>query len=123
MYGCLASTHVLLASGADERLVARPDVDRSMVIGLLLDREDKDPKKAGEIKRALARGPAYRARSWRWPVAAAAPSVANSSAEGGSDAAVVFGAGAAGAAAASTSLNAQIFRPTNKLFFTTRFER
>lgn len=107
-YQCLESTKLLLEAGADERfLTNHKPADLLGAVGLLLDAEDRDPHKAAEIVRVLRRAPAFRARSWRWPGAAATPVEAGSDADDD----------------AAAPLGAQIFWPARRNFFTKRFEK
>eukprot|EP00752_Nemacystus_decipiens_P014973 g13331.t2 len=67
----LRSVHVLLASGGDE---TAPDVKGACakdLVGVKLPHDERDPRTLAAVRRMLARGPAFRARSWAWPSAAA----------------------------------------------------
>ncbi|CAM9981389.1 unnamed protein product [Scytosiphon promiscuus] len=69
-FGILSSVKVLLAAGAHE--LERDPRGRIALnnIGILHEVGEPDPREVAAIRRALQRGPAYRARSWAWPAAA-----------------------------------------------------
>lgn len=77
-----------------------------------LDEDNRDEAKEAALGRMLERGPAFRARSYRWPVqTGAAVGVASALAPGG------------GEAAASVPLGVRIFRPNSRASFTSRIAR
>lgn len=99
-YGILANVQVLLAAGAYEAMRDPEDSTASDVIGMMHPPGVLDPREEAAIDRELQRGPAYRARSWAWPIE-----------ETG------VGAAAAG------PLDAQITRPRSQKFFTSLIGR
>lgn len=95
-YGALANVKVLLAAGAIETARDSQGLTARQVIGRYLPGEGGvDTRIRAAIARALAQGPAYRARSLAWPVE-----------EGG---------GAGGGAVAP--LGVKIYRPTSPRVF------
>lgn len=105
---CLAATSVLLAAGADELVFENNGLLASGVIGAVLDEGEKDEAKVAAFCRMLERGPAFRARSYCWPVQTSTALVSISS---------------GGVAKRNAPLDLRIFRPSNHAFFTTRFVR
>lgn len=69
MYGSLATVQVCLAAGADENFVNATGMKAAHVVGLYAPSNTKDPDKLkAAIGRMLRQGPAFRARSWAWPL-------------------------------------------------------
>lgn len=69
MVCCLAATSVLLAAGANERVFEISELVLSELIGEALDEDNRDEARVAALGRMLDRGPAFRARSYCWPVA------------------------------------------------------
>lgn len=106
----LSCASVLLAVEADETVVDG-DGKRSVdVIGSLLPQgsSTRDPEKEAALRRMLARGSAFRARSWAWRVGSA-PTAAVAATS-------VFASAAAGKKA-TAPLGVRIFRPKSGNFF------
>lgn len=76
-YVAISCVSALLAAGADETVLDRDGKHSIDVVGNSLQGSKKrDPKKEAAICRMLARGSAFRARSWTWPVGRAASAAA-----------------------------------------------
>lgn len=65
--GHLATISVLLAAGADEKRVGTNEMSVAEVAESYLPVEERSEKRSKAVHRILARGPAFRARSWAWP--------------------------------------------------------
>lgn len=65
-YEAMSCVSVLLAAAADETVVDFNGKRAVHVIGIRPPRRARDPKRAEALRRVLARGPAFRARSWSW---------------------------------------------------------
>lgn len=72
----LSCTIVLLAAAADETAIDRNGKRPADVVGARLSGGARDTKKAAALRRGLARGPAFRARSWAWHAGPARPTAA-----------------------------------------------
>lgn len=108
--GCfLTATSVLLAAGADERACFSCGLTESEIVGGTRDEDDRDEAKEAALGRMLKRGPAFRARSYCWPV---------------STTTVVAGESPSrGKAKHHIPLGVRIFRPTSRTFFVSRIAR
>lgn len=67
-FGNLSAARVLLAAGADELAENTEGRWARDVVGFNAPSLQRDPAKKGAIVRMLERGPAFRARSFAWPV-------------------------------------------------------
>lgn len=67
--GTLATISLLLAAGADETVLNLYEQTASEVMCEPHDCRTKSPAEKAATRRMLARGPAFRARSWVWPAA------------------------------------------------------
>lgn len=112
-YGSVKAVGLLLAAGAEESTVDSEGRSVSEVVGSLASqtlREKSDDsnstpeQEAAAIRRVLARGPAFRARSWAWE------GVGRDSYDEAFAAAGVDGGG-------PPALNVRIFRPRSGSFF------
>ena len=107
----LAATSVLLAAGADGRLFEdRWELVREKICSVF-DEGDVDEAKVGTLVRMLARGPAFRARSLCWPAPTSVVGVASVLGPSGGD------------TTPGVPLGVRIFRPHNRIFFTSRIAR
>eukprot|EP00752_Nemacystus_decipiens_P006536 g5887.t1 len=107
-FDSLAAVVLLLAAGADECLADGQGLRPCDIIGAqVVPSESRDEATEAAIRRALQRGPAFRARSWAWPTLAA-----------------VSGGGGDGSerAAAAVPGGVRIYRPKRRLFMS-RFNR
>lgn len=79
-YWCPAAVSVLLAAGADEAALDSMGRIPRDTIGVDVGKEQPtmDRGKEVAIRRMLAHGPAYRARSWAWPAKEASDTIASS---------------------------------------------
>lgn len=110
---CLAATSVLLAAGADERVFEAIGIPASRIVGRVLESDKRDEAKDAGLVRMLQRGPAFRARSYCWPVQA-------------SDAvgvAAVVTVSSGRQARLRVPLGVRVFRPSRCNFFTSRIAR
>lgn len=72
-HSSLRSVHVLLSAGADERAPGYKGACVKDRIGFFVSQDKRDPQTMAAVARMLARGPAFRARSWAWPSALTSP--------------------------------------------------
>lgn len=100
-FGSVAAVGVLLAAGANETQCDDRGLCASDLVGSRVPVGQASPSKNAGLRRMLARGPAYRARSWAWPSAAA----------------VVKGGTGKG------TLGVRVWRPTNANLFVNRLGR
>lgn len=111
---CLAATSVLLAAGADERVCfINGVVSANEMAPSVLSENDRDEAKVAALGRMLERGPAFRARSFCWPV--------QTSAVMGVATAVLAPCG--GEATPSVGLGVRIVRRDSRIFFSSFIAR
>ena len=131
MYGSLATVHVCLAAGADERFVTPTGVRADRVIRPAPPSANKPVELRAAIGRMLRRGPAFRARSWAWPVTVDADGIGGAPAESKKNSATLT-VGADGVGAPSTeplkpsgtlTTSVRVFRPRDDRLLSTRFAR
>ena len=108
--GTLATVSLLLAAGADETVVSVYGKTASEVVCASGGVRDKSPAEKAATRRMLARGSAFRARSWVWPVA---------DMKGDEDAASVADlvASASSSGALHSALGVRVWRPASRKFF------
>lgn len=66
--GSYTGVSVLLAAGANESVPDDYGRKPDSIIGLHLDTRERNARNESAIRRALKRGPAFRAKSWAWPI-------------------------------------------------------
>lgn len=107
--GILATISVLLAAGADETVVNLKGETASEAICSPYDGRLKGPAEKAAAVRMLAQGPAFRTRSWVWPVTGVD--------EDGDVDGVDLDASSSSSGAQHSALDVRILRPASRKCF------